>query len=344
MSLLSTIPSHDGTSPSQYVEVKGCCEPVSRILVLGGAGYLGCMMVGELLRHGFAVRVLDAFLFGDRALADFKYNRNCEVIRGDLRDIGVVVQCMRGCDAVVHLAGIVGDAACNERTALAVQVNSAATPLLLRAARRCGIDRFIFASTCSVYGASERCLDEGSPLNPLSVYARTKGESEKWLLEASGPDFTPTILRLGTLFGLSPRMRFDLVVNLFVAQAASSGQITIWNGEQWRPFLHVQDAVRAFLLCVDAPRQAVAGQIFNVGGASLNYQIRELGQSIARAIPNTRLSAIENDDRRNYRVSFDKIQSVLGFRCERNLAFGIHEMYASLKSNEFANVGDGRFL
>jgi nucleoside-diphosphate-sugar epimerase len=205
--------------------------------------------------------------------------------------------------------------------------------MLAEVARGCGVRRFIFASSCSVYGASEELLDETSRLNPLSVYATTKQDSERILLSAESSKFAPTILRLGTLFGLSPRMRFDLIVNLFVAQAASSGRITVWNGDQWRPFLHVQDAARAFLACLDASPETVSGKIFNVGSPSLNCQIRKLGEEIVRLVPGVRLCSIASPDKRNYRVSFDRIARVLGFRCERSLSFGIREIYRSLGAN-----------
>jgi nucleoside-diphosphate-sugar epimerase len=194
-----------------------------------------------------------------------------------------------------------------------------------------------------VYGASEFCLDETSAVNPLSIYAQTKVDSEKILMASKAPDFAPTILRLGTLFGLSPRMRFDLVVNLFVARAASSGQITVLNGGQWRPFLHIHDAARAVIACLNAETSAVSGEIFNVGSSALNLQIGQLGEAIARVVPNTEIVRIENADRRNYRVSFEKIERVLGFRCERTLESGIEEIYAAIRSGLIADFTTDQF-
>lgn len=317
---------------SPIVPVHSRPQPVRTVLVLGGAGYLGSVMVRQLLHQGFKVRVLDALLFGDRSLDEVRPHPNFELIPGDLRDIRAAKRSMNGCDAVIHLAAIVGDSACEEQQALALEVNCTATPMLAEIASACGVRRFIFASSCSVYGASDNFLDELSPLNPLSLYARTKQDSERMLLSAQSPDFATTILRLGTLFGLSPRMRFDLIANMFVAQAARSGRITVWNGEQWRPFLHVQDAARAFMACLDVAPARISGQIFNVGSPALNCQIRALGEEVVQLIPNTRLCTIETEDRRNYRVSFAKIQNVLGFRCRKNLAFGIEEIYASVRS------------
>jgi nucleoside-diphosphate-sugar epimerase len=316
---------------------------VKNVLVLGGAGYLGAILVPQLLDRGFRVRVLDSFLFGEKSLDQTKTHPRCELVRGDVRDIGAVVQAMRGCDAVIHLAAIVGDSACEENKHLAMEVNRAATRMLVDVARGCGVRRFVFASSCSVYGASDSRVTENSALGPLSVYSQTKVDSEGILLDAKTPDFAPTVLRLGTLFGLSGRMRFDLVVNLFVARATAAGRITILNGEQWRPFLHVHDAGRAFVECLEAAPRAVSGEIFNVGTRSSNLQINGLGEAIARIIPNTAIDRMENEDRRNYRVSFDKIQQTLRFQCRQSLEDGITEIYTALRSGLIADFTTERF-
>jgi nucleoside-diphosphate-sugar epimerase len=325
------------------VEQKTRPEEVKNILVLGGAGYLGSIVVAQLLERGFHVRVLDSFLFGEEPLAEARKHPNCELERGDVRDIGAVVQAMRGVDAVVHLAAIVGDQACDENKQLATEVNRAATRMLVDVARGCGVRRFIFASSCSVYGASNFMLDECSPVSPLSVYAQTKVDSESILLASKTAEFAPTVLRLGTLFGLSARMRFDLVVNLFVARAASAGRITILNGEQWRPFLHVQDAARAMLACLEAAPTVVSGEVFNVGSSSSNFQIRDLGRSIARLIPSTQIDALENEDRRSYRVSFAKIEQAFGFHCEKTLESGMQEMLDAIRSGALADFSVEQF-
>jgi nucleoside-diphosphate-sugar epimerase len=325
------------------VELKSDSAKLKQVLVLGGAGYLGSVSVAQLLDSGFSVRVLDSFLFGEKALDAIRAHPNFALIRGDVRDIGAVVQSMKGCDAVIHLAAIVGDPACDENKQLAVEVNRAATRMLVDVARASGVRRFIFASSCSVYGASEFLLDETSALTPLSVYAQTKVDSENILLAAKTDSFAPTVLRLGTLFGLSPRMRFDLVVNLFVARAMSAGRITLVNEDQWRPFLHVRDATRAMVACLEAPASAVAGEIFNVGSPSLNLRIADLGQAVARAIPNTEIVRMENDDRRNYRVSFAKIQRTLAFECQKTLQSGIDEICEAIRSGAIEDFTTDEF-
>jgi nucleoside-diphosphate-sugar epimerase len=318
-------------------------EANRRVLVLGGAGYLGSVLVRQLLEMGRLVRVLDSFMFGEKALDGVRYHPNLEVVRGDVRDVGVVVPCMRSCDAVIHLAGIVGDPACDENKELAVEVNRAATRMLANVARECGVRRFIFASSCSVYGASDFFVSEESAVNPLSVYSETKIDSEEILLGARTAMFAPTILRFSTLFGLSPRMRFDLVANLFVARAVFMGSVTVINGDQWRPLLHVQDAARACVASLEAVAESVSGEVFNVGAAELNLQIEELGRVVVQVIPQVEIETLQTEDRRNYRVTFDKIRERLGFDCFNTLENGIREIYGAIRAGLIADFTTAQF-
>jgi nucleoside-diphosphate-sugar epimerase len=311
--------------------VRGRTED-SRVLVLGGAGYLGSVLVRQLLAAGRSVRVLDSFMFGEQSVDQVRAHPNCELVRGDVRDIGVVVRCMKGCEAVIHLAAIVGDSACEENEQLAAEVNRAATRMLTEVALDCGVRRFLFASSCSVYGASESFADETAAVNPLSMYAEMKVESERILLGARSTAFAPTILRLSTLFGLSPRMRFDLVVNLFVARAIFLRSITISNGAQWRPLMHVEDAARAFMAVLEAPAEKVNGEVFNAGSTGLNLRIEELGRAVADEIAGIEIETVGSEDRRNYRVAFNKIREQLGFNCRRTVEYGIQEIYGAIRA------------
>ena len=304
-----------------------------RILVVGGAGYLGSALVPMLLDRGYSVRVLDSLLFGKESLKSVENHLKFEMIQGDVRDIQAVVQTMKGCDAVIHLAAIVGDPACEENPELAAEINRAATRMLIDVGRGHDIQRFLLASTCSVYGASDFLMDECAQVAPISLYAQTKVDSENLLLESGCVNFHPTVLRLATLFGVSPRPRFDLVVNLLTARAIRMGQITIFNGEQWRPFMHVHDAARAFLACLEANLDVVSGEIFNVGSYGLNHRLSEVAEKISRIVPAVNVERVENTDRRNYRVSFDKIHTMLGFVCERSLEDGIHELADMVRSS-----------
>lgn len=325
------------------VEPKQRPRRVKRVLVVGGGGYLGGVLVPQLLERGYETRIFDSLVYGTKAVEALKANPRVEIVPGDVRNIQAVVQAMRGCDAVLHLAGIVGDAACEENKEVAIEINRVATKMLADVARGYGISRFLFASTCSVYGASDYLMDEYSRIAPLTTYARTKADSEAILLAAKSPDFHPTILRLGTLFGLSPRVRFDLVVNLLVAKAATSGKITIFNGGQWRPFVHVHDAARAFITCLEANLDTVSGEVFNVGDYNLNFQLMQLAECIAQIIPGVQLEHIQNEDKRNYRVSFDKIRSRLGFACEKTLEDGVREVYQLIVSGEIKDHAGEEF-
>lgn len=309
------------------VEPKFTPARAERVLVVGGAGYLGSTLVPLLLDRGYRVRVLDSLLFGKESLKAVEKHSNFELVPGDVREIEAVVQTMKGCDAVIDLAAIVGDPACAENPQLATEINRAATRMLIDVGRGCGVRRFLFASTCSVYGASPFLMDEFAQVAPISLYARTKADSENLLLQAKDADFHPTILRLATLFGVSPRPRFDLVVNLLTLRAVRMGKITIFNGDQWRPFMHVRDAARAFLACLEANNlDVVSGEIFNAGSFALNHRLSEIAGRISALLPEVSIEHIENDDRRNYRVSFDKIHSRLGFVCKLDLEQGIREM------------------
>ena len=312
---------------SYRVEPKHPPKKPERVLVVGGAGYLGSALVPTLLERGYRVRVLDSLLFGKESLKSAEKHVNFELCPGDVRDIQVVVQAMRGCDAIVDLAAIVGDPACEENPQLATEINRAATRMLIDVGRGHGIQRFLLASTCSVYGASEFLMDEHAQVAPISLYAQTKVDSERLLLESKSADFHPTILRLATLFGLSPRPRFDLVVNLLTLRAIRKGTITIFNEEQWRPFMHVYDAARAFVACLEANNlDVVSGEIFNAGSYGLNHRLSEVAEKISRVVPAVEVERVQNEDRRNYRVSFDKIHTRLGFVCERTLEQGIREL------------------
>jgi nucleoside-diphosphate-sugar epimerase len=319
-------------------------DGVNRVLVTGGAGYLGSAVVSQLLECGFRVRVLDSLLFGEESFQALRSHTHCELIPGDVRDVEVVARTMTGCDAVIHLAGIVGDHACDQNPQLAQEVNRAATRILADIAPRCGVRRFLFASSCSVYGSSAARVDESSPVKPLSLYAQTKSDSEQILLSSCTCDFRPTILRLGTLFGFSSRMRFDLVANLLVARAMSTGRIQIHNGSQWRPFVHVRDASRAFLTCLRRPAYQVCGEIFNAGSNFLNLQIKHVGDAVARLVPGTTIAAVYNKiDRRSYHVSFDKIERRLGFVCAEGLEEGMREVVAAIRGGLAADLAIPRW-
>jgi nucleoside-diphosphate-sugar epimerase len=243
----------------------------------------------------------------------------------------------------VHLAAIVGDPACDLDHQTARDINYAATCMILEVAKGQKVSRFIFASSCSVYGATDQMMYESSATVPISVYAQTKLDSEAAVLAAADSTFHPTVMRLATVFGNSWRPRFDLVVNLLTGKAHAEGVITIYNGEQWRPFIHVADVARGVRTLLDAPVNAISGRIFNLGDSRLNYTLTDVAEHIRTAFPNTTVHIVDNSDRRNYRVSFERARTILGFECKYDLDDGIRELKAALESGQIADYTSPRY-
>ncbi|HEV2426194.1 MAG TPA: NAD-dependent epimerase/dehydratase family protein [Terriglobia bacterium] len=306
---------------------------VRNVLVIGGAGYIGSVLVRRLLTAGYRVRVLDELLFGDAPIAGLRGNPQFELLRDDFRHVEGVVRAIENMDAVVHLGAIVGDPACNLDSRVTLETNLAATALIKHVCHGAGVRRFLFASSCSVYGASPYLLDERSNAAPISLYACTKVDAERLILGQPSAGFAPTILRLATAFGWSYRPRFDLVVNLLVARALRERSITIFNQTQWRPFIHVEDIARAFLTCLQAPTTRVAYEIFNAGDDRLNATLGEVAAQIETHIPGLEVVRVENADHRNYRVNFDKIRTNLDFTCEKTLEDGIAEIQRAFQKD-----------
>ena len=329
---------------SGQVASGGAATQPARVCVVGGAGFVGSILAELLLDQGYEVTILDALLYGDEGIRHLLDRPGLSLVTGDLRDITVTIQAFRHASAVVHLGALVGDPACAIDEQLTLEVNRDATAKAAAIARGLGIDRFIFASTCSVYGASAGVLDEDSPLEPISVYARSKVESEQLLLAQSGPGFWPTVLRFGTLYGQSQRERFDLVVNLLTAQAVATGEITVFGGTQWRPFVHVRDVADAILGCLEAPDTKVGGCVFNLGGDEENYTLAQIAEIISAAVPGVRVhvkpaTAQEAD----YHVSFARIRSATGFVPRRTVADGVAEIAASIACGEVPDYTDSRY-
>src|SRR5262245_7336363 len=314
------------------------------VLVTGGAGYLGSILCDQLTRSGQRVRALDSLLHGGRSLLGLAGREGFEFLRGDLRDAKTVRFALRGVHAVVHLAAIVGDPACAKQPELARAVNETASLDLLGAAQDAGVARFVFASTCSNYG---RMLDtsvlatEEHELRPVSLYAESKVAVERALLALPPAPLAATVLRLSTLYGLSPRMRFDLTVNEFTMELSVRRKLVVFGEQFWRPYVHVRDAARAFAMTLEAPPEAVAGQVFNVGDTKENYRKADLLELMGERIPGAEVQRVhKSEDPRDYRVSFERIQEQLGFSVTRRVADGIDEMIAALESGLIENPAD----
>ncbi len=308
-----------------------------RILVTGGAGYIGSILVRLLLERGYKVRVLDVLLFGGESLLELFNNPDFEFIRGDVRDKQTLEKALQDVDYVVHLAAIVGDPACARQPELATQVNLEATKNLYNLAEQYGVRRFVFASTCSNYGKMEdpdAYVDENSPLRPVSHYARTKVEAELFLLNQPRTNVCkPTVLRFATVYGISPRMRFDLTVNEFTKELVLGRELIVYGEQFWRPYCHVVDLARSVVLALETKQEKVAFEVFNVGDTSENYRKQMIVDEIVKQIPNAKIKYVKKDeDPRDYRVSFEKIKRVLGFKITKRVPDGIRQIKQVLES------------
>lgn len=318
---------------------------IRNVLVIGGAGYIGSALLLKLLAKGpYRVRLLDMLLYGTDAIEDVLDHPRLEIVQADFRHVDKVVAAMQGMEAVIHLGAIVGDPACALDEELTIEVNLMATRMIAEVAKGCGVSRFIFASTCSVYGASDEVLDERSALNPVSLYARSKIASEQVLMDMADSSFAPTILRFGTIYGLSGRTRFDLVINLLTAKAIVEGKITVMGSDQWRPFVHVDDAALAVFKVLEAPLSQVRDQVFNVGSDEQNFTIGQIGELIGRLVPTAEILDLGVDgDRRNYRVDFSKIRTTLGFKPQWRVEAGIEQVIEAIGSGRVADYRDAKY-
>jgi nucleoside-diphosphate-sugar epimerase len=291
-----------------------------KVLVTGGAGYLGSILVRKLLVAGHNVRVLDNLLYGDNSIREVQSNQNFELMIGDIRDMRTLVKAISGVNAVIHLAAIVGDQAGDLDSKSTVEINYLATKNMAELCSLYDVEKFVFASTCTVYGAQPgRILTEESKPAPFSLYGETKFKSEKAIL--SMEDFSPIILRMGTLYGLSPRMRFDLAVNLFIAKAIKEKKITVFGGNQNRPFLHVDDAANAYVMAIENDFNG----LFNLGGE--NISILDVATIIKKYVPSTDIEIDpEVRDERDYMISSSKIQKVLKFQNKKAIKDAILEI------------------
>ena len=311
-------------------------------LVTGGAGYLGMPVVDELSAAGRTVRVLDVLLHdGQAGLVGALEARGVEVIRGDVRDPAVRRRALEGVEEVVHLAAIVGDPACARDPELAEGVNVEGTTALVLDARGAGVRRFVFASTCSNYGRLADPtvpIDEDGELSPVSLYARQKVAIERALLNGGQAPLQVTCLRLATLYGVAPRMRFDLTVNEFTRDLWAGRRLEVFVEQFWRPYVHVRDGGRAIRMVLEAPGELVAGKVFNVGRSGENYRKLDLVELIRSQTDRGTVSFVHrSEDPRDYKVSFDRIARVLGFRPAMTVADGVAEIIAALDARRFAD-------
>jgi nucleoside-diphosphate-sugar epimerase len=324
---------------------------MEKILVTGGAGYVGSGLLRQLLRAGYGVVCADSLKFGGESLIGIWHEPNFNFFKVDINRHEEFDQILKKHNyaAVIHLAAIVGDPACKRESELAIRTNWEGSKWLLDRCMKLGISRFAFASTCSNYGKmddSGSYVDENSPLSPVSLYAEMKVKFENYLLhEVEKKDsFCPTSLRFSTVYGLSPRMRFDLTVNEFTKDLAIGKELLVFGEQFWRPYCHVADFSRAFMTVLTAPRDKVAYEVFNVGATDENYTKQMIVEEIRKQIPEAKIKYIQKDeDPRDYRVKFDKIHTELGFEISKTVPDGIREVKEVVTNGVIQDPEDQRY-
>jgi nucleoside-diphosphate-sugar epimerase len=323
------------------------------ILVTGGAGYIGSLLTAQLLRSGDRVTVLDSLLYSGESLLGFLHDPNFHFAKADVTEPGAVRSSLRRDwakpDIVVHLAAIVGFPACQAVGRQAAwKYNVEATKMVFEQAAGLGAERFVFASTYSNYGLSAdgKPVSEESALNPQSLYAETKIAAEEYLLAQKDSSCAPIIFRLATLYGISPRTRFDLIINQFVLDAFSNRELIIYQRGYSRSFVHVQDVVRGISMGIEAPEKKARGQIFNLGTEKGNYTKDEIVGLVVKRLPETVVTYKDltfGGDMRDITVSFEKIQRVLGFEATLTADDGVREVVHALRTGLIRNPHDERY-
>jgi len=321
---------------------------MKKVLVTGGAGYIGSVLVKLLLDDGYKVRVIDNLSFGGEAIVELLNNDNFEFIKGDIRNRNDLVTAMQGIEYVAHLASIVGDPACAINPELTKDINLNGAKLTYEVANEMGIKKFVFASTCSNYGKMEDSsayVDETSELRPVSLYAETKVEFEQYLLSQDKANIAkPTCLRFSTVYGLSPRIRFDLTVNEFTKELALGRELVVFGEQFWRPYCHVVDLSRGVLAIFDADAHKVAFNVFNVGDTNENYQKQMIVDEILKQLPDAKIKYVKkNEDPRDYRVSFEKIKKELGFKITKTVSDGIGDFIQVIQDGFIDNPDDSKY-
>jgi len=312
-----------------------------QVLVTGGAGYVGSVLVPKLLDKGYRVKVLDLYLYGEDVLDAVKDNPNLEQIKGDIRDQALLERVIPGTDALIHLACISNDPSFELDPQLGKSINYDAFLGLVEVSKRCGVKRFIYASTSSVYGIKEEeNVTEDLALEPLTDYSKYKALCEEVLLREQSPDFATIVIRSATVCGYSPRLRLDLVVNILTNLAVNTGRIVVLGGQQKRPNIHIEDVTDLYIKLLEIPDEMVAGKIFNVGYE--NYRVLEIAESVRKVVGKEGVEIVTRPttDNRSYHISSEKIKRELGFEPKHSVEDAIRDLYDAFKAGKIPNPLD----
>jgi nucleoside-diphosphate-sugar epimerase len=315
-------------------------DDIRKVLIIGGAGYLGSVLSEACIDEGYSVTVYDSLQFGSAGLESLKTQPGFCFIQGDVRNFAHLTSAIIGKDAVIMLAAVVGAPLCKQNPKDAIDINYLITNAVADCCVYYGVQRFIFASSDSIYGQIDGSVDEQSEPNPISLYGILKRRVEEEVSKKATGSFCPTFLRMATLFGLSPRMRFELIVNFLAMNAALYGKVTAFNGAQYRPLVHVRDAAQAYVRVLGSPEQLVRNKIYNVGDSKQNLRMCELAELVKETVPGLKLEyTSETKDYRSYFIECEKIKEI-GFQVKYDVKYGITEIHDAVKSGLYGDCSD----
>jgi len=303
------------------------------VLVTGGAGYVGSVVIPELVKEGYKIKCLDRFFFGREFLSKKEFENNVELIQDDIRWFDAKI--LDDVDVVMDLAALSNDPVGELDPTKTFDINHLGRNRVARLSKQAGVKKYILASSASIYGQQEKIVDETSKINPLTAYSKANRMAEEDNLLLNDDNYTVTALRFSSIYGLSPRMRFDLAVNSMVLELYKTGKIVVQGKSNTRPFLHIKDVARAYILVINAHKEKISGQIFNVGSDEQNFQMDDLAGEVGDSIGKKyELEVKDTQDHRSYTASFKKIKEVLGFETKFTVQDGSAEIYKALESGE----------
>jgi nucleoside-diphosphate-sugar epimerase len=315
---------------------------MKKVLVTGGAGYVGAVLVPKLLKKGHSVKVIDLYIYGEDVLDSVRDNPNLFQVKGDIRDKELLERELSGCDTVIHLACISNDPSYELDPDLGKSINYDAFITLVDVAKKSGVKNFIYASSSSVYGVKDVSeVTEDLPLEPLTDYSKYKALCEDVLLKEASDDFIVTIIRPSTVCGYSPRLRLDLTVNILTNHAVNKGEITVFGGDQMRPNLHIEDMTDFYVFLLDLPDEKIHRKIYNVGYE--NYKVSEIAELVKKVIdPKLPIKTTPSDDNRSYHVSSKKVKEELGYAPTRSIEDAVIDLKKAFDEGKIPDPMTGK--